>query len=154
MAFSALVESLGKKDIPHDRETGTSQRRRARILEILADILRGEEVDLVEAMLDDPAEAVRLNTARAVLARGTRVQQEHAFEIALRMLDSSDRGVRAGSEEMLVEHFGVGDHLVEREIRRRELAGESAQEFFPKESTLVILHRIRKQGRQLTETQH
>jgi HEAT repeat protein len=36
-AFSALVESLGKKDIQHDRETGMSQRRRARILEILAD---------------------------------------------------------------------------------------------------------------------
>ncbi len=153
MAFSALVESMGKKDIQQERETGMSQRRRARILEILADILRSEEINLIEGMLDDPVETVRLNAARAVLARGTRAQQEHAFEVALRVLDSSDRGVRAGSEETLVEHFGVGDHFVEQEIRRRELAGESAQEFFPKESTLVILHRIRKQGRQLTETQ-
>ena len=31
----------------------------------------------------------------------------------------------------------------------RELAGESAEQFFPRESTLVILHRIRKKGRQL-----
>lgn len=69
MAFSALIESLGKKDIQHDRETGMSQRRRARILEILADILRSEEINLIEAMLDDPFETVRLNAARAVLAQ-------------------------------------------------------------------------------------
>ena len=153
MAFSALIESLGKKDIQHDRETGMSQRRRARILEILADILRSEEINLIEAMLDDPFETVRLNAARAVLAQGTRVQQERAFEVAILLLDSSDRGVRASSEEALLEHFAGGHHLLEQEIRRRELAGESAQEFFPKESTLVILQRIRKKGRPLTEAQ-
>jgi hypothetical protein len=153
-AFSALVESLGKKDIQHDRETGMSQRRRARILEILAALLRREEIGLIEDLLDDPVEAVRLNAARAVLARGNRCQQERAFGVALRLLDSSDRGIRASSEEIIFEHFSVGHHLVEQEIPQRELAGESAQQFFPKESTLVILHRIRKKGRQLTEAQH
>jgi HEAT repeat protein len=153
MAFSALIESLAEKHMQHDRETGMSQRRRARILEILADLLRSEEINLIEALLDDPVEAVRLNAARAVLSKGTSVQKERAFAVALLLLDSSDRGVRAGSEEVLVEHFGVGYQLVEQEIQRRELAGESAQEFFPKESTLVILQRIRKKGRPLTETQ-
>jgi hypothetical protein len=152
-AFSALVESLGKKDIQHDRETGMSQRRRARILEIIADLVRSDEIHLIEDLLDDPVEAVRLNAARAVLARGNRCQQERAFGVALRLLDSSDRGIRASSEEILFEHFSVGHHLVEQEIRRRELAGESAQQFFPKESTLVILLRICKKGRQLTEAQ-
>jgi hypothetical protein len=153
MAFSALIESLAEKQIQNDRETGMSQRRRARILEILADLLRSEEIELIEALLHDPVEAVRLNAARAVLSKGNGVQKESAFQVALPSLDSSDRGVRASSEETLVEHFGVGYHLVELEIRRRELAGESAQEFFPKESTLVILHRIRKKGRQLKESQ-
>ncbi len=49
----------------------------------------------------------------------------------------------------VVEDFGAGNHALEQEIPRRELAGESAQAFFPKESTLVILHRIRKKGRPL-----
>jgi HEAT repeat protein len=153
MAFSALVESLGEKHIQHDRETGMSQRRRARILEILGDLLRSEEINLIEALLEDLVEAVRLNTARAVLSKGTSDQRERAFEVALLLLDSTDRGVRASSEEVLLEHSGVGYHLVEQEIRRRELAGESAQECFPKESTLVILHRIRKKDRPLTEAQ-
>ncbi len=152
-AFSALVESLGKKDTQDDRETGMSQRRRARILEILADLLHTEEINLIEDLLDDPVEAVRLNTARAVLGPGNRVQQERAFGVALRLLDSMGRGIRESSEEILVAHFGIGHHLVEQEIQRRELAGESAHDFFPKETTLVILHRIRKKGRQLTEAQ-
>jgi hypothetical protein len=152
-ALSALIESLGKKDIQHGRETRMSQRRRARILEILADLLRREETGLIEDLLDDPVEAVRLNAARAVLARGSRGQQERAFGVALRLLDSSDRGIRASSEEILFEHFGIGRHLVEQEVRQRELAGESAQQFFPKESTLAILHRICKKGSELTETQ-
>jgi len=152
-AFRALIESLREKHIQHGRETGMSQRRRARILEILSDLLRSEEIGLIKDLLDDPVEAVRLNAARAVLARGSRGQQERALGVVLRLLDSLDRGIRANGEEILFEHFGVGRQLVEQEIRQRELAGESAQQFFPKESTLVILHRIRKKGRQLTEAQ-
>jgi HEAT repeat protein len=152
-AFSALVESLGEKNLQHGHETGISQRRRARILEILSDLLRSEEIGLIEDLLDDPVEAVRLNAARAVLARGNRGQQERAFGVVLRLLDSLDRGVRANVEEILFEHFGVGRQLVEQEIRQREVAGESAQQFFPKESTLVILHRIYRNGSQLTEAQ-
>jgi hypothetical protein len=150
-AFSALIDSLGEKHNQHDRETGMSQRRRARILEILDDLIRSDEVYLIEDLLDDLVETVRLNAARAVLTKGSRAQQERAFQVALPLLDSSERGVRTLSEEILLEHFGVGHHLVEQEIQRRELAGESAQRFFPKESTLVILVRIRKKGRQLRE---
>ena len=152
-AFTDLIGSLREKHTRLGRETGTSQRRRARILEILVDIIREGETDLIQDLLDDCVEAVRLNTARAILTRGNRVQQERAFEVALGLLDSMDRGVRASSEEILLEHFDVGCHLVEQEIQRREAAGESEQQFFPRESTLVVLLRIRKKGRQLMEAQ-
>jgi len=75
------------------------------------------------------------------------------FEVDFRFLDSADTRVRVSSEEILVEHLGVGYHRVEPEIRRRELAGESAQAIFPEERTVVILNRTRKKGRPLTETQ-
>jgi HEAT repeat protein len=150
-AISALLSSLGDLQFEHGSETGMSKRRRARILEILADLLRSEEVYLVEGLLDDPVEAVRLNAARVVLAHGDRCKQERAFAVALRLLDSPDRSLRARAEEALSEHFVAGHHLIEEEIRRRELAGESARQFFPRESTLVILHRIRKNGLLLTE---
>jgi HEAT repeat protein len=150
-AFSPLIDSLGEKHLQYEQETGMSQRRRARILEILDDLIRIDEVHLIESLLDDPVEAVQLNAARAVLDKGSRAQQRRAFEVALRLLDSSERNVRTLSEEILLEHPGVGHHLVEQEIQRRELAGESAQQFFPQESTLVILLRIRKKGRQLRE---
>jgi len=152
-AFIALIDSLREKHTQFDRETGMSQRRRARILEILADIIREAEVDLIQDLLDDPVESVRLNAARAVLGRGNRCQRERAFGVALQLLDSSDRGYRASSEEILLEHFDVGYHLVEQEIQRREAAGESEQQCFPRESTLVVLLRIRKKGRQFTEAQ-
>jgi len=150
-AFSALVESLGEKNLQHGRETGMSQRRRARILEILADLLRSDEIHLIEDLLDDPVEAVRLNAARAVLARGNGFQQERAFGVALRLLDSMDRGVRTSSEEILLAHFGVGAHLVGEAIRQRQLAGESELQFFPRESTLAILLRVSKKGTQSKE---
>jgi HEAT repeat protein len=153
MAFPTLVESLGEKHIQHDRETGMSQRRRARILEILADIIREGEVDLIQDLLDDPVESVRLNAARAVLARGNRCQRERAFGVALRLLDSMDRRVRTSSEEILLAHFSVGAHVVEEAIRQRQLAGESERQFFPKESTLAILLRIRRNPRQSMEAQ-
>jgi HEAT repeat protein len=151
MAFPALVDSLREKHIRDDRETGMSQRRRARILEILADLVRSDEIHLIEELLDDPVEAVRLNAARAVLARGNRFQQERAFEVALRLLDSMDRGVRTSSEEILLAHFGVGAHLVGEAIRQRQLAGESELQFFPRESTLAILLRVSKKGTQSKE---
>jgi HEAT repeat protein len=153
MAFSALLDSLGETHTQSGSETRMSQRRRARVLEILAGLLRREELNLIESALDDPVEMVRLNGARAFLAQGTHMQKEHAFEVALRLLDSSDRALRTCSEEILLENFALGHQQVEEEIRRRELAGESAEEFFPKESTLVILQRIRKNGKQLMEAQ-
>jgi len=151
-AFSPLMDSLHQKHIQYDSETGTSQRRRARILELLNDLIRTDEIQLIQDLLDDPVEIVRFNAARTVLDKGDRAQQEQAFRVALRLLDSSERGVRTVSEEALVTHFAVGKHLVQLEIQRRELAGEPAQQFFPRESTLLILHRIRKKGGQSTES--
>jgi hypothetical protein len=153
-ALSALLASLQEKTVQHGRETRMSQRRRARVLDILADCVRPAEVSLIEDLLEDPVEAIRLKAARAVLAHGTCRQQERAVKAALRLLDSSDRGIRAGVEEILLEHFGVGDDLLEDEIRRRELAGESAEQFFPRESILVILNRIRKKRREQTEARY
>ena len=40
-------------------ETGMSQRRRARILEILCDLARPAELGRLDDLLDDPVEAVR-----------------------------------------------------------------------------------------------
>ena len=128
-----------------------SQRRRAQILELLADILRSKEVDVIEPALEDPVEIVRLNAARAVLANGNGAQKERAFEVVLRLLDSPDRALRGNAEDILLEHLTVGHQLVEREIQRRNLAGESAEESFPRESTLSVLQRIRKKGRLMLE---
>jgi HEAT repeat protein len=153
LAFFDLLDSLGEKHTRFDRETGTSQRRRARILELLADILRNDETKLIEDLLDDPVDAVRLSAARSILRKGNRTQRERAFAIVLQMLDSPDREFRGKSEEILLDYFAVGQHFVEEEIRKRESAGEPPQQFFPRESTLLILHRIRRQGQQMKETQ-
>lgn len=149
MALTALLDSLGEKHTQSGCETGMSHRRRARILGLLADILRGDEVHLIEPALEDPVEIVRLNAARAVLSKGNAAQKERAFEVVLSLLDLSDRALRGDAEELLLEHFSIGHQLIDREIERRDHAGESAEEFFPRESTLGVLLRIRKKG-QLT----
>ena len=149
MAFSALLDSLREKHTQCDCETGMSQRRRARILGLLADILRGDEVHLIEPALEDSVEIVRLNAARAVLNKGNAAQKERAFEVVLSLLDLSDRALRGDAEDLLLEHFSIGHQLIEREIQRRDHAGEAAGELFPRESTLGVLLRIRKSG-QLT----
>jgi len=136
-AFSPLIESLREKHTRFGHETGMSQRRRARILEILDDLMRSEEIHLIEDLLDDLVEIVRLNAARVVLNKGAGTQQEHAFEVGLRLLDSSDRAVRASSEEIVLENFAVGHHLVEQEIpeagtRRRISAGVFPQGEHPR----------------------
>jgi hypothetical protein len=151
-AFSALMESLHQKHVQFGKETGMSQRRRGRILEILADLLRGDEISQIEDLLEDPVESVRLNAVRPILREGSTVQQHRAFQVALGLLDSSERTVRTLAEEILLEHFAKGRQFVEQEIQRREVAGESAEQFFPQESTLLILHRIRKKGGQLTDS--
>jgi HEAT repeat protein len=154
VAFPALVSSLAEKHSLHGSETGMSQRRRARILEIVAEMVQNDEINLVEHLLDDPVEGVRLNAARAVLNRGNHTQQERAFATALRLLDSSDRYLRASSEEVLLAHFKVGPELIEEEICERNRAGEPADQFFPRESTLAILLRIRREGVASTEVPH
>jgi HEAT repeat protein len=152
-ALPSLLKSLTEKHSLHGSETGMSQRRRARILEIVAEMVH-EEISSVEHLLDDPVEGVRLNAARAVLNRGNHTQQERAFATALRLLDSFDRYLRASSEEILVAHFQVGPELIEEEIRERKRAGEPEDQFFPRESTLAILLRIRRKGAASTEVSH
>jgi HEAT repeat protein len=154
VAFPALVSSLAEKHSLHGSETGMSQRRRARILEIVAEMVQNEEIGSVEHLLDDLVEAVRLNAARAVLNRGNHAQQQRAFATALRLLDSSDRYLRASSEEILLAHFQAGSQLIEEEIRERKRAGEPEDQFFPRESTLAILLRIRKRGIESTDVSH
>jgi HEAT repeat protein len=143
-AFAPLIDALREKHLRFGEETGMSKRRRARILEILADLLRPHETALIEDLLEDPDERVRVNAARAVLEKGIEDQQTHAYQCALRLLDSPSSAIRAASEDLLAAHIERGRALVESEIERREGRGESATEFFPHESTLRILHRIQR----------
>ena len=151
MAFSALLDSLGEKHTQCECETGMSKRRRGRVLGLLVDILRSDEVHLIESALEDPVDIVRLNAARAVLNKGDITQKERAFEAVLPLLDSSDGAMRGDTEDLLLEHFSIGHQLIEREIDRRSRAGESAGEFFPRETALGVLLRIRKKGQLILE---
>jgi MFS family permease/HEAT repeat protein len=143
-ALPALMKSLAEKHSLHGSETGMSQRRRARILGIVGEMIDDEQVSLIVELLDDPIEEVRFNAARAVLSRGKQPQQERAFATALWLLDSADRYLRASSEELLLAHFDLGAQLIEQTIRERRRAGEPKDQFLPRESTLAILLRIRK----------
>ena len=151
LALPSLLDSLCRKTTRHGVETRMSERRRARILEVLAEsTVQDEDLRPVEDALEDPVEAVRLSAVRAVLVHGNVGQQRRAFRIGLQLLDSSDRGIRWDCEEILFEHFLVGPDLVEHQIGQRRTAGESECEFFPKETTLTILMRIDRKGKQTT----
>jgi hypothetical protein len=150
-ALPVLFDSLSQQHTQYDSETGMSQRRRARILEILSGLVRYEEIHLIEGLLSDPIEAIRLNAARAVLSHGNCAQKQRALAVGIRLLDSTDRGVRADCEEILTSHFDAGAHLIEHAIRERRLAGEPESRFFPRESTLAILLRIHRKGSKSTE---
>ncbi len=152
-AFSALIDSLREERGAQEIETRMSRRRRARILEILDELILPDEIHLIEDLLDDPIEMVRLNTARIVLSRGSPVQRNRAIHAALSLLDSTTRVVRAQCEEILQEHFEVGHSLIKQEIERRESLREFPNQFFPRESTLRILLRIERKGRQIKEAQ-
>ncbi len=150
-AFSTLVDSLLDEQARRENEPGISQRRRARILEILDDLIGSAELYLIEDLLNDPVEMVRLNSARILLNKGSAAQQSCAFQTALLLLDSTERAVRGLSEEILLEHFAMGHSLIEQEIQRREDSGELAEQFFPRETTLRILLRIRSKGKKIME---
>ncbi len=152
-AFSTLVDSLHDEQARREPESGASQRRRARVLEILDDLIKSAEMNLIEDLLNDPVEMVRLNSARILLNKGSANQQHCAVHTVLPLLDSKERAVRTLSEETLLDHFAIGHSLIEQEIQRREDSGELAEQFFPRESTLRILLRIQNKGKQITEAQ-
>jgi HEAT repeat protein len=147
IAIPVLLDSLRGKPARPGREAGVSPRRRARILQILCELALPGSVENLDDLLEDPDASVRLNAVRLLLLRGTLGQRRKAFRAGLRLLQSSHNPAqRADCEELLISHFGVGPELVEEAIERRRLMGES-EDFWPRETALAILLRIRHTGR-------
>lgn len=146
-ALPALLDSLRYKGIRHGAETGMSQRRRARILEILCELARPASIDGLDDLLEDAVEGVRWNALRLFLEKGQAEQQRRAFRVGVEFLDSLDKSLRAECEELLLAHFDIGGKLIEEEINRRRRIGESEENFEPREMTLTVLLRILSKGR-------
>ncbi|HXJ96709.1 MAG TPA: hypothetical protein VMT20_28040 [Terriglobia bacterium] len=144
-AVPALLDSLKEKHPRYGTESGMSQRRRARILEILCELALPDPLEGLDGLLDDAVEGVRFNAARLLLRKGSAVQRRRAYQVGLEVLDSRNNDLRANCEESLRAHFDVGSELVEEEIRRRRLAGES-EDLWPRETALAILLRIERKG--------
>jgi len=146
VSLPALLASLRYKEIRNGSEIGASQRRRARILDILCELARSEDIDDLEILLEDPVEGVRGNAVRLFLEKGQVELQIRAFRVGIEFLDSSDKSVRAECEELLLAHFEVGEKLIEEEIHRRRTMGEREESLQPRETTLAVLHRILCKG--------
>jgi HEAT repeat protein len=147
IAVPVLLTSLRENRSRLEVEAGASQRRRARILQILSELALPGSIDNLDDLLEDASEAVRLNTVRLLLNGGTIGQQRKAYRAGLNLLQSShDHSLQVDCEELLTAHFAVGAELVEEAIDRRRLLGES-QEFWPRETALTLLSRIRRKGR-------
>ena len=142
----ALLRSLRDKHERYGAETGMSQRRRARILSILCELAKPASIHGLEDLLDDPIGAVRWNTVRLFLKNGSMAEQRQAFGVGMEFLDSPDSFMRYECEELLVAYFDVGKDLIKEEIRRRQTAGESEENFESRETTLAILLRIIRRG--------
>lgn len=153
-ALPALLDSLGYKEIRRASETGTSQRRRARILAILFELAPPAGIDALDDLLADPVESVRWNAVRLFLEKGSAAQQQRAFRIAMALLDSSDSFVRSECEDLLLAHFGLGQEIIEKEIRLRRTRGERENNFEPRETTLAVLNRILRKGRASKDGRH
>jgi len=138
-----LLAYLKQRETAYDLETGASQRRRALILEVLANLGGAHLVPVFEHHLDDPVEDVRWGAARALVQHGNNDQKRQALRVALQMLDSSANSRRVEGEELLAEHLHLCADLVEEEVRRRRAQGESEKPLAPRESTLEILLRLR-----------
>ncbi len=141
----ALFASVREKHARYGSESRMSQRRRARILEILCELALPDRLDGLESLLNDAIEGVRFNAVRLFLRKGDIVQRRRAFRAGLQFLDSPDNYLRANCEVLLLSHFDVGAELVEEEIGRRRHVGES-EEFWPRETALTILLRIQRKG--------
>jgi HEAT repeat protein len=143
-----LLCSLRAKHERYGTETGMSQRRRARILSILSELATQESVAGLEDLLGDPVDSVRWSAIRLLLEKGSVAQQQKALHEAIRFLDSVDSFTRSECEELLLVHFGLARGLIEVEIHRREAMGESGENYEPRETTLAILYRIFRKGRE------
>jgi HEAT repeat protein len=146
MSLPLLLESLKKKHLRNGSETGMSQRRRARILEILFDLGEPAVLEDLEYLLDDPVEVVRWDAVRLFFTKGNDVQRRHAYQVGMGFLDSKDNLLRAECEELLVAHFGLGCEWIAEEINHRRIQGEKTQNYSPRETTLAILLRIFRKG--------
>ncbi len=146
IGIPVLLDSLRERHTRYGREGGASQRRRARILQILYELAPPESIGNLDDLLDDPNEAVQLNAARLLLTKGSIGQRRKAFRAAIELLPSSQsQAVRADCEELLISHFEVGPEVVEEAIQRRRLMRES-EDFWPHETTLSILMRVVRKG--------
>jgi HEAT repeat protein len=147
IAVPVLLDSLRAKPARYGREAGISPCRKARILRILCELAVPESVESLDDLLDDPDASVRLNAVRLLFLKGTLGQRRKAFRAGLKLLQSSrDDAQRVDCEELLISHFDVCPELVEEAIQRRRLMGES-EGFWPQETALAILLRIRNKGR-------
>ncbi len=144
-AVPALLDSLRMKDEWDGCESGMSQRRRARALEILCEVPVPGRYDRLEDLLGDAVEGVRFNATRLFLRNGNLAQRRKAFRVGLEFLDSPDSSLRTNCGELLLSHFEVGAELVLEEIGRRRVKGES-EGFWPHETALAILVRIYRKG--------
>lgn len=142
----ALLASLSEKHERYGSETGASQRRRARILEILCELARPVHIDGIEDLLDDPVEKVRWQAVRLFCCKDDIGQQRQALRVGIGLLDSPDNFIRAECEDLLLGHFNLSQELIEEEINRRQVSCERAENIRPRETTLGILLRILRKG--------
>lgn len=142
MSVPALLDSLNEKHNLRGSETGASQRRRARIVELLCEMALQSQIDGIEYLLDEPVEMIRWQAVRLFCMKGNRAQQCRAFRTGLGLLDSSDNFIRAETEDLLIEYFEAGESLVKEEIERRQALGKAEDNFQPRWTTLTILRRI------------
>ncbi len=150
-AVPVLLDSLRYKQIRNGSETGASQRRRARLLEIICDLAKPACLDGLEDLPDDAVDRVRWNAVRLFFDKGSIAQQRRAFRVGMKFLDSSDNLLRAECEDLLLSHFRSGRDLIHKEIQRRRIMGEPAENLQPRETTLAILQRIFRKGSEVNK---
>lgn len=150
-AIPSLLVSVRERHLRHDIETGMSKRRRARILEILANLPGAKEIDSIQDLLHDPIEPVRLNAVQLFLRCGTLPQKSAAYRFGLALLDSKDNGICGACQELLIAYLYLGSQFVQDEIQRRRARGEPEEPAYPRETTLASLIRIARQSRNRKE---
>jgi HEAT repeat protein len=145
-AVPHLLRSLGFRRMVQGAETKMSERRRARVLQLLDMLADPSEVVLAAGCLENSAEGVRWSAAQMLIRRGTGALRERALDVALEFLDSADNRIRADCEELLKSHFEIGRERIEEEIYLRRQIGEPDRPLEVRESALEILERIRREG--------